>query len=30
MPVEDAIESYYAYRELEGMSDEEAVGAILE
>jgi uncharacterized protein (DUF433 family) len=30
MPVEDAIESYYAYRELEGMSDEEAVNAILD
>ena len=30
MPVEDAIENYYAYRELEGMSDEEAVNAILD
>ncbi len=29
MPVQDAIESYYAYRELEGMSDEEAVHALL-
>lgn len=30
MPVEDAIESYYAYRDLEGMSDEEAVNAVLD
>ncbi len=30
MPVEDAIESYYAYRELEGMSDQEAVNALLD
>jgi uncharacterized protein (DUF433 family) len=29
MPVEDAIENYYAYRELEGMSDEDAVNALL-
>ncbi len=29
MPVEDAIENYYAYRELEGMSDEEALNAVL-
>ena len=29
MPVEDAIENYYAYRELEGMSDEQAVSALL-
>ena len=30
MPVEDAIENYYAYRELQGLSDEEAVKATLE
>ncbi|MBV9034932.1 MAG: DUF433 domain-containing protein [Acidobacteriaceae bacterium] len=30
MPVEDAIENYYAYRELDGMSDNEAVKATLE
>ncbi len=30
MPVETAIENYYAYRELQGMSDEEAVKATLE
>ena len=30
MPVEDAIENYYAYRELQGMSDEEAVKATLD
>lgn len=30
MPVEDAIENYYAYREVQGMSDEEAVRATLE
>ncbi|MGA8027529.1 MAG: DUF433 domain-containing protein [Bryobacteraceae bacterium] len=30
MPVEDAIENYYAYRDLQGMSDEEAVKATLE
>ena len=29
MPVEDAIENYYAYREVNGLSDEEAVNAIL-
>ena len=29
MPVESAIENYYAFRELEGMSDEEAVNATL-
>ncbi|MBV9759774.1 MAG: DUF433 domain-containing protein [Acidobacteriaceae bacterium] len=30
MPVEDAIENYYAYRELQGMSDEDAIKATLE
>jgi uncharacterized protein (DUF433 family) len=30
MPVETAIESYYAFRELEGMSDAEAIKATLE
>ncbi len=30
MPVETAIENYHAYRELQGMSDEEAVRATLE
>ena len=30
MPVEDAIESYYAYRDLEGITDEEAVNAVLD
>jgi uncharacterized protein (DUF433 family) len=30
MPVESAIENYYAFRELECMSDEEAVNATLE
>lgn len=30
MPVEDAIENYYAYRELDGMSVEKAVEAALE
>ncbi len=30
MPVEDAIENYHAYRDLEGMSDEEAVNAVLD
>ncbi len=30
MPVEDAIENYYAYRDLQGMSDEEAIKATLE
>ncbi len=30
MPVEDAIEIYYAYREIEGLSDEEAVNALLD
>jgi uncharacterized protein (DUF433 family) len=30
MPVESAIENYYAYRELQDMSDEEAVKATLE
>jgi uncharacterized protein (DUF433 family) len=30
VPVETAIENYYAYRELQGMSDEEAVKATLE
>jgi uncharacterized protein (DUF433 family) len=30
MPVEDAIENYYAYRELDGLSEEEAVKATLE
>lgn len=30
MPVEDAIENYYAYRELQNMTDEEAVKATLE
>jgi uncharacterized protein (DUF433 family) len=30
MPVEDAIENYFAYRELQGMSDEEAVEATLD
>jgi len=30
MPVEDAIENYYAYRELQHMSEEEAVKATLE
>ncbi|MBV9760034.1 MAG: DUF433 domain-containing protein [Acidobacteriaceae bacterium] len=30
MPVEDAIESYYAYRELQEMSDEDAIKATLE
>lgn len=30
MSVEDAIENYYAYRELQGMSDEEAVEATLD
>jgi uncharacterized protein (DUF433 family) len=29
MQVEDAIENYYAYRELQGMSDEDAVKATL-
>jgi len=30
MPVEDAIENYYAYRELQGMSDQDAIEATLE
>jgi uncharacterized protein (DUF433 family) len=30
IPVEDAIENYYAYRELEGMSDADAIKATLE
>lgn len=30
MPVETAIESYYAFRELEGLSDEEAMKATIE
>ena len=30
MPVEDAIENYYAYREMDGLSDEEAVKATLD
>ncbi len=30
MPVETAVESYYAFRELEGMSDVEAIKATLE
>jgi uncharacterized protein (DUF433 family) len=30
MPVEDAIENYYAYRDLQGMSDEDAIRATLE
>lgn len=30
LPVEAALESYYAYRELEGMSDQQAVDATLE
>ncbi len=30
MEVEDAIENYYAYRELQDMSDEDAVNATLE
>ncbi len=30
MPVETAIESYYAFRELEGLSDEEAIKATIE
>jgi uncharacterized protein (DUF433 family) len=30
VPVETAIENYYAYRELQGMSDEQAVQATLE
>ena len=29
MPVESAIESYYAYREVEGLSDEDAIKATL-
>jgi len=29
MPVADAIENYYAYLDLEGKSDEEAVNAVL-
>jgi uncharacterized protein (DUF433 family) len=30
MPVEDAIENYYAYREMDGLSDEDAVKAALD
>lgn len=30
MPVADVIENYYAYRDMEGMSDEEAVNAVLD
>ncbi len=30
MPVEDSVESYYAYRGLEGLSDEDAIKATLE
>jgi uncharacterized protein (DUF433 family) len=30
VPVETAIDNYYAYRELQGMSDEEALQATLE
>ena len=30
MPVADAVETYYANRDLEGMSDEEAVNAVLD
>jgi uncharacterized protein (DUF433 family) len=30
MPVEDAIEKYYAYHDLQGMSDEDAIKATLE
>ena len=30
LPVDAALESYYAYREIEGLSDQEAVNATLE
>ena len=30
LPVENALESYYAYRELEGMSDQQAIDATVE
>ncbi len=30
MPVADAVENYYAYRDLEGMSEEDAVRAVLD